>query len=199
MVHNLILNSGFEEYDSNGLKNWTCDIAGLITPPNLLICPIRDTTQKHSGTSSAYINISGNLDKTTGHIQQWVPVTPNTEYIFSTWFKAENFGGSRVGIHPAINLVEADFNYQVITTRRYYSNLKDPLLNIPRPLSFDWTYINGLINAVTDARVTSFITSPNTYYIKIAFGAWESYGKIWIDDINLYAKCEVSDCNFTIT
>jgi len=203
MYKNLISNSGFELYDSNGLVDWICDTTGLIDP-DLLICPIRNTSQKHTDLASAYLNVPGTLDRSTGHIQQHVDVLPNTEYIFSSWFKVEGFGGSIGNIHPAINLTELDFNYQSIGFYhpehiRYYSNTKDMLINIPRPLSFDWTYIDGLIRAETGARSKSFITSPWTYHIVISIGAWQSYGKIWFDDLDLHSTCELSKCDFTIT
>ena len=197
---NLIKNSGFELYDSNGLTDWTCDTIGLIDPPNLLICPVRDTSQKHSGSASAYHNIPGILDKSTGHIQQWTDVLPNTEYVFSAWYKAEGYGSNIAPENkPAINLVEVDFNYQSLGFYhpehiRYFSNTRNIV-----PTTYDWTYVDGLIRAETGALSNSFITSPWTYHVKVYFGAWQSYGKIWIDDLDLHSTCDLPACDFTIT
>jgi len=199
---NLIKNPGFELYDVNGLTEWICDNVGN---EDQHTCPVRDTSQKHSGSASAYSNVPGTADITTGHIQQWVRVEPNTEYKFSAWFKAENFGGSRANIHPAINLTEADFNYQTIPAwhpeytlpTQYYTNLLDPLIGVTRPLSFDWRFINNLVGGST--RFNSFVTSPWTYWIKVTTGTWKSYGKFWVDDLDLHATCEASECDFAIT
>ncbi len=187
MEKNIIKNPGFELYDANGLTDWTCDIVG-VTAPDLPVCPIRDTLQKHSGSASVYINTPGIVDASTGHIQQWVDVLPNTEYVFSAWFKTEDYGSNiSTDNKSAINLIEVDFNYQSIGFYhpehiRYYSNTRSIIGS-----TYDWTYADGLIRAETNVQSNSFITSPWTYHIKVFFGTWKSYGKIWIDDLDLHA------------
>ena len=119
----------------------------------------------HSGDHSGRISIMGNESKISGIWRStFIPVKPNSTYLFSAWGRTENANGTNT---PGIRIVELDSNNKWIkqTDIKYNKGTNE------------WTQKN-----------ISFVTRSNTRQVYVYVNIWKGYGTFWFDDVELYEE-----------
>ncbi len=114
-----------------------------------------------TGEASLKLGVPGDRDATVSAMSDWIPVVPGATYQLSGWLKTENIYGSGYGV---VSLYEDNGVWQ-------------------NPRKGDVTAMDETGGwRLFTKRITA---QPTTRRFLISVGLWNTYGTLWLDDLQL--------------
>lgn len=145
---------------SEGITITADDLMNQIEIPNNTL-PEKDYLTALTPDGSLRLNIPGARDATIMVVSTSIPVTPNTRYELSGWWKTLNIYGKH---YASVALYQDDGNWE-------HRNTTDIAL-------IDETHGWQPFRYIT-------YTLPTTQRVMVKVALWQTYGTVWVNDVRL--------------